>query len=74
MKRRTEQLFAKGEDAIEAAELLLRSGKKDFAAGRAYYNTLLKILSRITEPTKGYAAIHARAGFVRAVGDACALN
>ena len=37
MKRRTGQLLAKGEDAIEAAELLLKSGKKDFAAGRAYY-------------------------------------
>ncbi len=37
MKRRTEQLLAKGKDAIEAAELLLKGGKKDFAAGRAYY-------------------------------------
>lgn len=37
VKRKTEQLLAKAQDAIEAAELLLRGGKNSFAAGRAYY-------------------------------------
>lgn len=37
MKRKTEQLLAKAQEAIEAAELLLKGGKNDFAAGRAYY-------------------------------------
>ncbi len=37
MKKKTEQLLAKAQDAIEAAELLLQGGKNSFAAGRAYY-------------------------------------
>lgn len=37
VKARTEQFLVKAQDAIEAAELLLRSGKNSFAAGRAYY-------------------------------------
>jgi len=37
MKAKTAQLLAKAQDAIEAAELLLRGGKNNFAAGRAYY-------------------------------------
>ncbi len=37
MKKRTEQLLAKAQDAIEAAELLLWGDKNSFAAGRAYY-------------------------------------
>ncbi len=37
MKRKTERLLAKAQEAIEAAELLLKGGKNDFAAGRAYY-------------------------------------
>lgn len=37
MKKKTEQLLAKAQDAIEAAELLLRNGKNSVAAGRAYY-------------------------------------
>lgn len=37
MKTKTEQLLAKAQDAIEAAELLLQAGKNSFAAGRAYY-------------------------------------
>ena len=37
MKQKTEQLLAKAQDAIEAAELLLQGGKNSFAAGRAYY-------------------------------------
>jgi uncharacterized protein (UPF0332 family) len=37
MKRKTEQLLDKAQDAIEAAELLLKGGKHSFAAGRAYY-------------------------------------
>jgi len=36
VKRKTEQLLAKAQEAIEAAELLLKGGKNDFAAGRAY--------------------------------------
>ena len=37
MKIKTEQLLAKAQSSIEAAELLLENGKIDFAAGRAYY-------------------------------------
>jgi uncharacterized protein (UPF0332 family) len=37
MKRKTEQLLDKAQDAIEAAELLLKGSKHSFAAGRAYY-------------------------------------
>lgn len=37
MKHKTEQLLSKAQDAIEAAELLLKGGKNDFAASRAYY-------------------------------------
>jgi uncharacterized protein (UPF0332 family) len=37
MKSKTAQLPEKAEDAIEAAELLLRGDKNNFAAGRAYY-------------------------------------
>ncbi len=37
MKKKTEQLFDKTQDAIESAELLLRGNKNSFAAGRAYY-------------------------------------
>ena len=37
VKTKTEQLLAKAQDAIEAAELLLQAGKNSFAAGRAYY-------------------------------------
>ncbi len=37
MKHKTEQLLSKAQEAIEAAELLLKGGKNDFAAGRAYY-------------------------------------
>ena len=37
MKKKTEQLLAKAEDAIEAAELLHEADKNEFAAGRAYY-------------------------------------
>jgi len=35
MKRKTQQLLAKAQDAIEAAELLLRGDKSSFATGRA---------------------------------------
>ena len=37
MKRKTAQLLEKAQDAIEAAELLLKGDKNSFAAGRAYY-------------------------------------
>ncbi len=37
MKQKTRQLMNKAEDAIEAAELLLKGEKTEFAAGRAYY-------------------------------------
>ena len=37
VKKKTEQLLAKAQDAIEAAELLLQGGKNSFAVGRAYY-------------------------------------
>lgn len=37
MKKKTKQFLAKAWDAIEAAELLQKGGKLDFAAGRAYY-------------------------------------
>ena len=37
MKSKTAQLLEKAQDAIEAAELLLRGDKNSFAAGRAYY-------------------------------------
>jgi uncharacterized protein (UPF0332 family) len=37
MKRKTEQLLDKAQDAIEAAEILFKGGKYSFAAGRAYY-------------------------------------
>ena len=37
MKQKTHQLMNKAEDAIEAAELLLKGQKPEFAAGRAYY-------------------------------------
>jgi uncharacterized protein (UPF0332 family) len=37
MKRKTGQLLNKAQDAIEAAELLLKGGKDSFATGRAYY-------------------------------------
>ena len=37
MKKKAEQLLAKAQDAIEAAELLLGGGKNTFAVGRAYY-------------------------------------
>ena len=37
MKRKTEQLLDKAQDAIEAAALLLTGNKHGFAAGRAYY-------------------------------------
>ena len=37
VKTKTEQLLAKAQDAIEAAELLLQAGKNSFAASRAYY-------------------------------------
>ncbi len=37
MKRKTEQLLNKAQEAIEAAELLLEADKNNFAAGRAYY-------------------------------------
>jgi len=37
MKKKTAQLLAKAQDAIEAAELLLGGNKNSFAGGRAYY-------------------------------------
>lgn len=37
MKKKTSQLLAKAQDAIESAELLLTGYKNSFAAGRAYY-------------------------------------
>lgn len=37
MKKKTEQLLAKAQEAIEAAQLLLKGKKNSFAAGRAYY-------------------------------------
>ena len=37
MKQKTGQLLAKSQDAIEAAELLLKGNKNTFAASRAYY-------------------------------------
>lgn len=37
MKAKTRQLLDKADDAIEAADLLLKGGKPEFAAGRAYY-------------------------------------
>ena len=37
MKKKAEQLLAKAQDAIEAAELLLGGGKNTFAVGRAYF-------------------------------------
>ena len=37
MKETTQQLFARAEDAIEAADILLTNDKTDIAAGRAYY-------------------------------------
>ena len=37
MKKKTEQFLAKAKGAIEAAELLQKADKMDFAAGRAYY-------------------------------------
>jgi uncharacterized protein (UPF0332 family) len=37
MKKTTEQLLAKAQDAIEAAELLVAGGKSSIGAGRAYY-------------------------------------
>lgn len=40
MKKKTEQLLAKAQDAVEAAEILLRGDKNNFAAGRAYYGML----------------------------------
>jgi uncharacterized protein (UPF0332 family) len=38
VKAKTERLLEKAQDAIEAAELLLKGGKQNFAAGRAYYS------------------------------------
>ncbi len=38
VKAKTERLLAKAQDAIEAAQLLLKGGKENFAAGRAYYS------------------------------------
>lgn len=37
MKQMTRQLMNKAENAIEAAELLLKGEKPEFAAGRSYY-------------------------------------
>ncbi len=37
MKKSSEQLLAKAQDAIEAAELLMAGGKGMIGAGRAYY-------------------------------------
>ncbi len=37
MKAQTGKLLEKAERAIEAAEILLREEKAEFAAGRAYY-------------------------------------
>jgi uncharacterized protein (UPF0332 family) len=37
MREKTERFLLKAEEAIEAAEILRREGKYDFAAGRAYY-------------------------------------
>jgi len=37
MKQKTERFLAKAQDAIEATELLVRGGKHNVAAGRAYY-------------------------------------
>ena len=37
MKKKTEQFLVKAQEAIEAAEILLRESKDSFAAGRAYY-------------------------------------
>ena len=37
MKQKTGQLLAKAQDAIEAADLLLKGSKNSFAASRAYY-------------------------------------
>jgi uncharacterized protein (UPF0332 family) len=37
MKEETEKLLNKAARAIQAAEILLREGEVDFAAGRAYY-------------------------------------
>ena len=37
MKQKTDQFLTKAQDSIEAAHLLLKNGKKSFAASRAYY-------------------------------------
>jgi uncharacterized protein (UPF0332 family) len=37
VKDSTLQLFGRAVDTIEAAEILLKNGKSEIAAGRAYY-------------------------------------
>ena len=40
MKEHTQKLFDKALDVLEAAEALLKIGKVDVAAGRAYYSMM----------------------------------
>ena len=80
MERPNVQTFQLGNDgyirALRDVSFEINRGEVVGIIGRngAGASTLLKMLSRITEPTEGYAEIRARLGFARAVGDTCGLN
>jgi len=52
MKESTQQLLSRAVDAIEADDILLTSGKTEFAAGRAYYAMFYVAEALLSE--KGY--------------------
>ena len=65
MKRKTDQLVAKAQDAIEAAELLLRGHKNSFAASRAYYAMFYLAEALLYEKGLGFrkhSGVHAAFG------------
>ncbi|MEQ8191095.1 MAG: HEPN domain-containing protein [Candidatus Eremiobacterota bacterium] len=65
MKEKTQKLVDKGQDAIEAAEILLQAKKNNFAAGRAYYAMFYLAEALLYE--KGYE-FHKHSGVQAAFG------
>jgi uncharacterized protein (UPF0332 family) len=65
MKEVTQKLLRKAERAVHAAEVLLREGDADFAAGRAYYGLFYTAEALLHEKglrSRKHSGVHAMFG------------
>ena len=65
MKPESKKLLVKADRALRAAELLLRDGAPDFAAGRAYYAMFYAAEAALTEKNlqfRKHSGVHAAFG------------